>query len=290
MRLLIDMDGVLADFETAFAERWNARHQDLQIIDVNNRPTFKVVDQFPKWTQLIRDIQSERGFFEELPPVAGAVAAMQQLADDGHEVWILTSPLSAWRHCVPEKYAWVEEHLGFEWTRRLVVAKPKWLVHGDRLLDDNPRPRPSSARRPSWEHVVFDAPYNRHRKSAVRMRSWRDISVLTGDWLDRTTWHDSPAGPIWVVASSDHDRTVVQKEGHSYRVRSWIEIRDHGTTFSAVISEHEVRRAANAPSRARDMLMGELRHWTITPDRGEPHERRTILGYSDGYEAGGRGW
>lgn len=46
-------------------------------------------------------------------------------------VFLCTSPLTGSRWCVPEKLAWVENHLGASWLDRIIIAKDKTLA-GDR--------------------------------------------------------------------------------------------------------------------------------------------------------------
>jgi len=47
---------------------------------------------------------------------------------------------------------------GPSWVDRIVLAKDKTLVRGDVLIDDKPEVTGSLC--PSWEHLVFEAPYN----------------------------------------------------------------------------------------------------------------------------------
>jgi 5'-nucleotidase len=43
----------------------------------------------------------------------------------GHEVFLCTSPLTGSRWCVPEKLAWVGQHLGPRWLRRTIITADK---------------------------------------------------------------------------------------------------------------------------------------------------------------------
>ncbi|WP_455003872.1 5' nucleotidase, NT5C type, partial [Cardiobacterium hominis] len=72
---------------------------------------------------------------------------------------------------VGEKIAWVEEHLGFDWTARVMLTKDKTLVRGDILIDD--KPEISGSLSPVWQHWLYDAPYNRHINTPRRIR-WQD--------------------------------------------------------------------------------------------------------------------
>jgi 5'-nucleotidase len=104
----------------------------------------------------------------------------------GHEVFLCTSPLTGSRWCVPEKLAWVEQHLGPRWLRRTIITADKTLV-GDRLqrcilVDDRPVIK-GLADPPPWQHVLFDAPYNR-TKPGPRLSSWADWREILGPYLD----------------------------------------------------------------------------------------------------------
>lgn len=87
---------------------------------------------------------------------------------------ICTAPTTRYRNCVLEKHEWVEEHLGLEWVGRMVLTRDKTLVRGAVLIDD--RPDISGAMTPEWQHVVFDAPYNRHLPGPrMTWATWREV-------------------------------------------------------------------------------------------------------------------
>lgn len=95
------------------------------------------------------------------------------------DVRICTSPLRQFENCVAEKFLWVERHLGRAATERMVLTRDKTLVRGDLLIDD--RPSINGAVPPSWRHIVYDAPYNRHVADRPRLTwaNWRN--VLAGE-------------------------------------------------------------------------------------------------------------
>lgn len=169
--VLVDMDGVLADFEIRFLEIWRTRFPNRPFIPLEHRTTFSLRDQYPEeHGDDVRDIWTSPGFFRGLPPIVGGRQALEEMAAAGHEVFLCTSPLLRWENCVPEKYAWAADHLGEAWTRRMILTRDKTVVAGDVLVDD--KPSVEGVSRPSWEHVVFDQPYNRGVK-ARRLTSWR---------------------------------------------------------------------------------------------------------------------
>ena len=171
--VLVDMDGVLADFELWFLQWFMKRHPELEFIPVQDRRNFYGQDDYPPgYTPLIHKIFESEGFFLGMPPIEGALEAMQTLAAK-NDVFICTAPFLSSRHCVGEKFEWVRKHLGEEWVRRVIISKDKTVAHGDYLIDD--KPVITGVRRPNWEHIVFDAPYNREIKNRRRIVNWRTI-------------------------------------------------------------------------------------------------------------------
>ena len=175
MLVLLDQDGVLADFEHGFQLSWRQRHPDLAAVDLAERRSFRVRDDYPEHQRgLVDAIYHAPCFYRDLPPIAGAIEGVKAMLDAGIDVRICTSPLDAFRHCVPEKYEWVERHLGQEFVRRIIVTKDKSLVAGDVLIDDNPEI--ATSRPPTWRHVLFDQPYNRnHVGPRINWANWEAI-------------------------------------------------------------------------------------------------------------------
>ena len=161
MLLLIDQDNVLSDFETGFRLEWSARGHAFPALLPEQRKDFHLLNDYPAHLAgEVEAIYNTPGFFSGLPPVPGAIAGIRAMLEAGHEVRICTSPLIKYRHCVTEKYEWVERHLGADFVPLVILTRDKTLVHGDILVDD--KPEITGARTPSWRHVLYDQPYNRH--------------------------------------------------------------------------------------------------------------------------------
>ncbi|RPI92930.1 MAG: 5'-3'-deoxyribonucleotidase [Chloroflexi bacterium] len=179
MRILIDMDGVISDYDQEFLQRWRSRHADKFYVPVEARTTFYVVDEYPEELKpLAAEIVLESGFFRDMVPVSGAKEALEEMRAMGFEVFICSSPLSTYQNCVLEKYEWVEEHLGAAWVRQLILTKDKTVIKGDFLIDDKPLIT-GAQDPPDWEHIVYDRPYNRGtNKRRITWNNWKDVLVL----------------------------------------------------------------------------------------------------------------
>lgn len=172
MLILVDQDGVLADFEVGFLANWRAAYPEAPFVPVEQRTMFRLSQQYPdEWRERLRAVHGARGFFRSLAPVPGAVDALREMRAAGHDVFICTSPLTSYEHCVLEKHEWVEQHLGRDWVRQIILTKDKTLVVGDVLIDDNPEV--TGLRTPDWTHVRFHAPYNA-QLPGPRLDRWAD--------------------------------------------------------------------------------------------------------------------
>ena len=141
--VLVDQDGTIADFERALLDAFRAKYPDAPFIDVADRREVSARRQYgPEWGPAVDAIMKAEGFYLSLPVITGAPRALEEMLEAGHEVFVCTSPLSGTRWCMPEKLAWVEQHLGESWVDRVIITKDKTLV-GDPhrrciLVDDRP--------------------------------------------------------------------------------------------------------------------------------------------------------
>ncbi|XP_066496745.1 5'(3')-deoxyribonucleotidase, mitochondrial isoform X4 [Tiliqua scincoides] len=181
LRVLVDMDGVLADFEGGFLKKFQARYPDQPYVPLEDRRGFWVSEQYerlqPGLSEKAISIWESKNFFIELDPLPGAVEAVKQMAKlKETDVFICTSPIKKYRYCPYEKYAWVEKHLGQEFLEQIVLTRDKTVVSGDLLIDDRPDII-GAEQSPSWEHILFTACHNKHLELPTplrRLHSWTD--------------------------------------------------------------------------------------------------------------------
>lgn len=178
MRVLVDMDGVIADWGRAYGESLDMfgadaadipRHADQRSFNLNEGRT-------DRERAIIAAVMVEPGFYARLEPIDGAKQALKQMVKDGHDVRIVTSPWVSNPTCASDKLNWIVRNYGSHWGSRVVITTDKTLVHGDILIDD--KPEVTGVAVPTWEHVLFDQPYNRDvsgRRRLVDWDAWRDL-------------------------------------------------------------------------------------------------------------------
>ncbi len=114
--IFIDMDGVLADAEAGM-DKWSLK------LGLSTRELFD------------KKFYHMPGFYRNLPPMAGAVDAFIRISNN-YEVYILTAPSWENTSCYTDKRIWVEEHLGENAYKRLIISNDKSLFSGKALIDD----------------------------------------------------------------------------------------------------------------------------------------------------------
>lgn len=102
--VFIDMDGVLADYDS----------------------------MKPITTE---EERKQKGFFENLKPIEGAIDAFIKLQPH-YDVYILSTAPWSNVHSLTEKRIWVEKHLGEHVFKKLILTHNKGLLRGDYLIDD----------------------------------------------------------------------------------------------------------------------------------------------------------
>ena len=161
VRVLLDVDGVLADFCSPVLEWLGFAGEHHRIVE---HDILKCFDLEHLQTEL-NDFCGRGGFCEGLVVHDGAVEFVERLRKN-FEVVVVTSPYVEIRGWEQDRRAWLKRHFGFE-KRDVVFASRKSLVSGDFLVDDYPK----NFEEFRGEKILIDRPWNRsygEHEGAVR--------------------------------------------------------------------------------------------------------------------------
>jgi 5'(3')-deoxyribonucleotidase len=169
LRLGIDMDGVVADFNSGWIERYNrdfgaALHPDHVVgwDELHRLTGFDTMDGFWAWAR-----GNGRSVFRDLPPMPGALDALAELAGR-HRIVIVTARFD-W--AISDTLAWLAEHRVT--AREVHFQAAKHLVPCDVYLDDSPYQIEALARERSDRTVCRQVTaWNHPLPGVVDVTSW----------------------------------------------------------------------------------------------------------------------
>lgn len=164
-RLLVDMDGVMADVYQQFfkmhEEEFGIRKTEEEVLGKIEREAF----------QNSRSYVFRQGFFRYAPVMEGGVEAVKQL-NEHYDLFIVSAAME-FPHSLPEKLEWLQEHFPFLTWHQLVFCGSKTVMHGDIMIDDHYKNLDHFTGRT----ILFTQPHNYglDDKHHERVYSWKEV-------------------------------------------------------------------------------------------------------------------
>lgn len=184
--ILVDIDGVLIDFNKGVYDKWKVKHPDLPVIELQNLTKHDQASMYrdlnPSYEALVREILDDITFFDNLDPIDGCLNVLNEMENEGYEVFLCTGIMRKF-NTTCSKHEWINKKFGSRWARKIIyVSKDKTLVRGDILIDD--KPEITGVLQPTWTHIVFDQPYNRN-ENKPRIRHWSEWKNVVNNVLSK---------------------------------------------------------------------------------------------------------
>lgn len=171
MRIIVDMDEVLADTYHEFGKRYAARFgRTPEAAELVGKKYYDL----PGAADLRREMYKP-GFFRNLPVMDNAGPVLESLYAN-HEVFIVTTA-TEFKYSMLDKWEWLAEHFPFIHHSRMVFCGSKTIVYGDYMIDDKDRNLAPF----NGTGLLFDAPHNAFTEGYHRLHNWLEV----GAYFDR---------------------------------------------------------------------------------------------------------
>lgn len=179
---VVSPPGVLHFLTTpSFEEVMKQKHPKISLVSRENRKNwFHPADYPDQFREIVQEVCGVRGFFEGMDAMPGAIQAVEEMVEEGNEVFLVSAPdPKYYAQCAAEKYKWVEQNLGPEWLSRLILTRDKSTVQGHVLIDDKPEIK-GAVERPLWKQVLFSQSYNESVEDLPRLSDWTEWRSVLG--------------------------------------------------------------------------------------------------------------
>ncbi|HOF21290.1 MAG TPA: 5'(3')-deoxyribonucleotidase [Bacteroidales bacterium] len=167
-RILVDMDGVLADVYSRFFDlHEQATGSRLSPSDVAGMPESEAFPEQVSWV-------SAPGFFRHLPVMPGSIEGMKKL-NSVFDI-VVISLATEFPQSLTDKQLWMHDHFPFISWKQLVFCGNKNLLHADIMIDDHPK----NLDHFPGETIIFTQPHNIniHDTRHIRISSWLEAEKL----------------------------------------------------------------------------------------------------------------
>lgn len=176
MRLGIDLDGVVADFNAGWMLRYNQEHGTSLVPGmVQEWDAMVALTRFHSNAEFWEWARNDHGpgLFRNLPTIPGARDALDRLGRNHQIVIITTKP----RWATSETYAWIADNQIP--TREVHITGRKWKIDCDIYLDDGPHNLERLViERPDRTVCRFVRPWNAPVGGAIDIDSWDSFETL----------------------------------------------------------------------------------------------------------------
>ncbi len=167
-RLIVDMDGVLANVYSQFL--------DMDEKDFGIRQTVESTMGKPEAEVFKNERQYvlSKGFFRNAPLIEGCVEIMKRL-NEKYDLFIVSAAME-FPQSLPEKLEWLAEHFPFLNWKQFVFCGSKAVVQGDIMIDDYFKNLDYF----KGQTILFEQPHNygQSDKHHTRVKTWAEIERL----------------------------------------------------------------------------------------------------------------
>lgn len=165
MRILIDMDDVIADAEARFLE-WYERDFGIHYTKADIQGTKLPLIVPEEHRRIVKEYPFRKGCFKDLPVIENSIETIKEL-NNRFDVYIASAAME-FPYSLPEKYEWLDEHFPFIHWKRRIFCGDKSVLKGDILIDDHDFNLSVFEGR----RIMFTASHNVNETKYERLDNW----------------------------------------------------------------------------------------------------------------------
>lgn len=165
MRILIDMDDVMADAIERFLE-WYERDFGIRLTksDMQGTKLYAIVPEDRR--KIVKEYPFQKGFFRDLSVIENSIEVIKEL-NNRFDVYIASAAME-FPYSFEEKYEWLDRYFPFIHWKRRIFCGDKGVLKGDVLIDDHDFNLSVFEGR----RIMFTAPHNASDTKYERMDNW----------------------------------------------------------------------------------------------------------------------
>jgi 5'(3')-deoxyribonucleotidase len=182
-RLLLDVDGILADYVGATIKVMNAMSgENITPDDIVKWEVTEALENH-SLREKCKDAFNQAGFCLTFEAYDGAQDAVARLALST-EIFFVTAPMIKNPTWMPDRLAWLMHHFGVD-HKHVVFATKKHIFIGDFMVDDNPENITSWLQNndKGAKGILWDRPYNKtpDTDGLIHVSTWNEvIQIIEG--------------------------------------------------------------------------------------------------------------
>lgn len=173
-RILLDCDGILADFYNPYLKFIN-NHLGSNYCQ-NDISTWEALDclNLQHLSEIVKCHVKSEGFCLNIPPYEESIEGFNKLKEICHVV-IVTSPTTS-KFWFYERLQWLEKYFNID-PHDVIFAKQKHLICGDMLIDDYVKNCIDWIKEhPTKKVAIWDRPWNKNCDIPIlRLKDWNNL-------------------------------------------------------------------------------------------------------------------
>lgn len=184
MKILVDLDETVVNLGDEWLARYNRDWNDNLTVDSITSWDWHLFAK-PECGRDLYKYLDDPDLFTDLPPLEGAVEAVDELQRMGHRIVICTAP--AFPSNATAKQLWCQKYLPFINRKDVCLIGNKYHVKADAIVDDSPvQVKKYASEYPDAKIYGIAYPYNEEAKDAYTLRaeSWKDPAKAWKTILD----------------------------------------------------------------------------------------------------------